>query len=160
MVTTGRHAFLSAAVAALAMISVGAQQPAAPAAKAPDTTLMKSAMFTWEAFKVEETKTGARRGVVRAPTATLDEFESHITTLNAGQASHAPHTHPNEEIIILKEGTCEAYINGVWTPMSVGSMAFFASNVPHAIRNVGKTPATYHVVNWTSPGMLKKPAAQ
>lgn len=158
--TTARNAFLSAAVAVAAMIGVGAQQPAAPAAKPPDTTLMKSALFTWEALKVEETKVGARRGVVRAPTATLDEFESHITTLNAGQASHAPHTHPNEEIIILKEGTCEAYINGVWTPMSTGSMAFFASNVPHAIRNVGKTPATYHVVNWTSPGMLKKTQGQ
>jgi XRE family transcriptional regulator, regulator of sulfur utilization len=159
-VTNVRSACLAVGAAVLAMINLGAQQPAAPAARSADTTLMKSAMFTWESLKVEETKIGARRSVVRAPTATLDEFESHITTLNVGQQSHAPHTHANEEIIILKEGTCEAYVNGVWTPMSTGSMVFFASNVPHAIRNVGKTPATYHVVNWTSPGMLKKTQGQ
>jgi hypothetical protein len=30
--------------------------------------------------------------------------------------------------------------------------------VLHAIRNVGETPATYHVIKWNSPGMLKKKA--
>jgi hypothetical protein len=25
----------------------------------------------------------------------------------------------------------------------------------HSVRNVGNTPATYHVIKWNSPGMLK-----
>lgn len=148
-------------MAGAGLARVFAQQPASSAAAATtqaDTTLMKSAMFAWETLTPTSTNVGARRNVVKAPSATLDEFESHITTLNVGQQSHAPHQHPNEEVIILKEGTCEAFINGAWTPMSTGSMVFFASNQLHALRNAGQTPATYYVINWASPGTLKKTA--
>ena len=46
--------------------------------------------------------------MVRRPTATLDELEMHITTLNPGQSSHAPHQHPNEELVIVRQGTVES----------------------------------------------------
>jgi uncharacterized cupin superfamily protein len=46
------------------------------------------------------------------PTRTLDELEMHITTLNPHTASHTPHTHPNEEMVIVKEGTLQAHVNG------------------------------------------------
>jgi hypothetical protein len=36
-----------------------------------------------------------------------------------------------------------------------GGMMFFASNQPHTVRNVSSGAATYYVVNWSSPGMLK-----
>ena len=120
------------------------------------TPVMGSRIFEWEALKVEKTKVGARRDVVRLPTATLDELEMHITTLDAGQTSHAPHQHPAEELIIIKEGTLESFVNGEYKRVGPGSIVFQASNQPHAIRNVGTTPATYHVVQWQSPGMLKK----
>jgi len=118
--------------------------------------VMGSRIFEWDALKVEKTKVGARRDVVRLPTATLDELEMHITTLDAGQTSHAPHQHPAEELIIIKEGTLESFVNGEYKRVGPGSIVFQASNQPHAIRNVGTTPATYHVVQWQSPGMLKK----
>ena len=38
-----------------------------------------------------------------------------------------------------------------------GSVIFQASNQLHTIRNVGTTPATYHVLQWKSPGTMKKP---
>ena len=80
----------------------------------------------------------------------------HVTTLNPGQTSHAPHQHPNEELLIVKEGTVEAFVSGEWKKLGVGSIIFQASNQLHAIRNVGTGPTTYHVINWSSPGMLKK----
>ena len=88
--------------------------------------------------------------MVRAPTATLAELEMHITTLNAGQTSHPPHQHPNEELIIVREGTVEALVNGEWKRLGPGSIIFQATNQPHAIRNAGEGPTTYHVVNWKS----------
>jgi len=44
------------------------------------------------------------------------------------------------------------YINGEWKPAPTGSLVFFASMVPHTVRNRGAVPATYHVVNWAAPG--------
>ena len=53
----------------------------------------------------------------------------------------APHTHKNEELIIVKEGAVEAYVNGEWKPAPTGSLIFFASMVPHTVRNTGTVPA-------------------
>ncbi|BCS31445.1 hypothetical protein TBR22_A06460 [Luteitalea sp. TBR-22] len=116
--------------------------------RADDGLLMKSALFTWESVPEVATKVGGRRTVFAAPTATLDELEYHSTTLNPGQSPHPPHTHPNEEILIIKSGEVEAYVNGTWQRAPVGSLIFYATMVPHTVRNVGKVPATYHVVNW------------
>ena len=118
--------------------------------------LLDSTAWNWSEFTAKKTEVGVRRDVVQQPTRTLDELEMHITTLNAGQQSHAPHQHPAEELIIIKEGTLESFVNGEYKRVGPGSIVFQASNQPHAIKNVGTTPATYHVVQWQSPGMLKK----
>lgn len=110
-----------------------------------------STLFDWNAMTPTKTDVGYVRNFLRAPTATLDELEMHVTTLNPGLASHAPHQHENEELIIIREGTVEVLMNGAWTRTGPGSVVFNASNVLHGIRNVGTTPAVYHVVNWKSP---------
>jgi quercetin dioxygenase-like cupin family protein len=79
----------------------------------------------------------------------------HVTTLKPGIASHEPHRHPNEEIVVIREGTVEVLIDGTWKRVGPGSVVFNASNSLHGLRNVGTTPAVYHVINWTSPGMKK-----
>lgn len=115
-------------------------------------SVLPSTAFDWKAMKVRATAVGESRQVVRAPTVTLDELEIHITTLKPGQTSHAPHQHPNEELLIVKEGTVEALVNGEWKALGIGSVIFQASNQLHGIRNVGEGLATYHVINWRSPG--------
>ena len=46
-------------------------------------------------------------------------------------------------------------VNGQIKRVGPGSVIFQASNQMHSIRNVGQTEATYHVIKWNSPGMLK-----
>lgn len=121
-----------------------------------DTDIMGSRAVPWDSLKAEPTKVGEVRHVFQAPTATLDELESHITTLNPGQVPHAPHKHADEEVLCLKEGTLEAYIGDQTTRVGPGSVLFFASNQLHGVKNVGTSPATYFIVKWNSPGMLKK----
>ena len=121
-----------------------------------DKPLMGSSVFDWNAIEVTQTKVGSTRKFFQAPTATLDELECHVTTLNPGATPHEPHKHPDEEIIIIKEGTVESLVNGQLKRVGPGSVIFQAANQLHSIKNVGNTPATYHVFKWNSPGMLKK----
>jgi quercetin dioxygenase-like cupin family protein len=137
-------------------LTAGAMTLTVVAAMDARRAVLGSTIFDWNGLKAVENKTGAVRRVVQQPTATLDELEMHITTLNPGETSHAPHQHPQEEVIIVKEGTVESLVNGEMKRIGPGSIVFQASNQLHSIRNVGTGPATYHVVQWQPPGMLKK----
>jgi uncharacterized cupin superfamily protein len=97
----------------------------------------------------KKTPTGEVRSLCKASTATVDQLEMHVTTLNPGLESHPPHRHVNEELIILREGECETLSDGKWVKVGPGSVVFNASNSLHGFRNVGTTPATYHVINWS-----------
>ena len=117
--------------------------------------VQRSTVIEWAALEAKPTQTGARRDVMRAPTPTLDELEIHITTLNVGQVSHPPHQHPEEELLIVKEGTVETLQNGKASRLGPGSIIFHSSNDLHNIRNAGDAPATYHVIQWRVPGAAK-----
>ncbi|HWO11536.1 MAG TPA: cupin domain-containing protein [Polyangiaceae bacterium] len=114
--------------------------------------VQESTLFDWNTVAVQQTGVGQYRQLLRAPTATLDELEIHVTTLNPGQTSHPPHKHPNEELVVLASGKLEATSNGTTKVLGPGSVIFNASNQLHSVKNVGDVPATYHVINWTSPG--------
>jgi XRE family transcriptional regulator, regulator of sulfur utilization len=124
-------------------------------AQSASKPVMGSSVFEWDNLTVQQTKSGARRQVFRTPTATLDEFECHVTTLNPGEAPHPPHQHPQEEMMIIKEGTVESIQNGVTNRVGPGSILFQASNQMHGLRNAGSTTASYYVFQWFPPGMLK-----
>ncbi|HZE70482.1 MAG TPA: cupin domain-containing protein [Pyrinomonadaceae bacterium] len=117
--------------------------------------VMQSSAFDWSSIPAKPTDVGSVRQFFRSPTATLDELECHVTTLNPGTQSHPPHKHPNEELVIVRDGTVEVLVNGEWKRIGPGSVVFNASNQMHALRNVGTGPATYHVINWQSPGTKK-----
>jgi len=114
---------------------------------------LSSNVFAWESLPVEKTASGERRAVFDGVTATTDRLETHVTTVNAGAASHAAHRHPDEELVYVREGVIEATINGVTQRAPAGSVIFFASNDLHGMRNAGDGPASYFVLRWTSPGL-------
>lgn len=101
-------------------------------------------------MKVVDTAAGELRSLYKGPTATLAELEMHVTTLKPGAISHPPHQHVNEELVIIREGTIETLSNGQWVRLGPGSVIFNASNSLHGLRNVGPTPAVYHVINWSA----------
>jgi len=94
---------------------------------------------------------GSRRDLFDGPTVTLSNLEGHISTLNPGQISHQPHQHVNEEMVVLIEGKLEVYINGNITQANKGDVLFFSSLDWHNVKNIGDTPATYYVLNWSAP---------
>lgn len=150
---------------ALFLLSLASVAAAFAASNVPEAPLpaLGSTVFHWERLVVKPSGVGDRRDVARQPTRTLTEFECHISTLNAGLPSHPPHVHPQEELIILNEGTLEVFINGATERIGPGSAFFFASYDSHAVRNVGSTPARYHVFNFSSAktrSLPVRPAAE
>ena len=136
----------------ICLIAITAAAAGSLATLAAQTPVQRSTTFEWAGLEAKPTPIGARRDVMRAATPTLDELEIHITTLNVGQVSHPPHQHPAEELLIVKEGTVETLQNGKATRLGPGSIIFHSSNDLHNIRNAGPIPATYHVIQWKTPG--------
>jgi XRE family transcriptional regulator, regulator of sulfur utilization len=132
---------------AIAMIAISGTLAAVAAVDATKPVIGETA-WDWNQLKMTQSPVGETRFIARGPTATLDELEMHVTTLNPGVASHPPHKHPNEELVLIDKGTVEALINGEWKRLGPGSVILNASNVMHALKNVGDTPAQYHVINW------------
>jgi uncharacterized cupin superfamily protein len=126
-------------------------QPQPPMPASPAAEAMKSMVVDWQKLVPAPTNTGQRRAAFDAPTGTLDKFHCHITTLNPGENTGPLHRHPQEELVIIKEGTLEVNIDGRRQVAGPGSMFFFAVNENENMTNVGKTPATYFVLQWFTP---------
>ncbi len=125
------------AIAGLAALAQSAKKPA-----------MNSAAIEWNSIAAKPNANGSGRKFFEGPTATLDQLECHASTLNPGATNHIILTRPQDEVIIVKEGTIEAYVTDQWIRIGPGSVIFNAANVPQAMRNPGDVPATYHVVTF------------
>jgi XRE family transcriptional regulator, regulator of sulfur utilization len=74
------------------------------------------------------------------------EIQMHETILGPGIETHAPHKHEHEEIVIVLEGTMEAWMEGKTELAEAGSVVYFGSNQMHSSRNAGAGPCRYYVV--------------
>jgi len=122
-------------------------------AQSDKTSAMTSTAIEWNSLEVKTNATGSSRKFFEGPTATLDVLECHASTLNPGATNHVILTRPDDEVIIIKEGTIEAYVKDRWVRVGPGSVIYNAANEPQSMRNVGDVPAAYHVI------MMRPPAA-
>jgi quercetin dioxygenase-like cupin family protein len=130
----------------LLLLTAAERQTPQPAA-AP----LRSTVIDWTTLAPTQTRTGQRRDVFDAPTGTLDRLHGHITTLNPGENTGPLHRHPQEELVIIREGTMEVNIDGRKQVAGPGSIVFFGVNENENMTNVGQTPATYLVLQWFTP---------
>jgi mannose-6-phosphate isomerase-like protein (cupin superfamily) len=71
--------------------------------------------------------------------------------LDPGKTPHAPHTHAEEEIMIVESGTGEIFCDGKTTKVGPGSVMFATPNASHGITNTGTDPIVFYYVKW-APG--------
>jgi quercetin dioxygenase-like cupin family protein len=126
-------------------------QQARPAGK-----VLTSQVVDWGSLVPKPTRNGQRREVFDAPTDTLDKLHGHITTLNPGENTGPLHRHPQEELVIIKEGTVEVNIDGRKQVAGPGSIVYFSVNENENMTNIGSTPATYLVLQWFTPRTPKE----
>jgi len=140
------HGAVNAGTAKASYYVIKYTRPAVDAArgeKAGGSVLMK-----WSEPAVENTDRGQRRNFFVRPTSLFEKFDMHVTTLNKGFVSHAPHTHLQEEIIIVQSGQVEMQIGNSFFPATAGDIVFLSSGIPHALRNTGNGATTYYAFQW------------
>ncbi len=107
-----------------------------------------SQWYDWNEIEYKTTSKGGKRQFMRRPTATLNELEMHVTTLDEGITSHGEHVHEAEEIILIIKGEVEESINGTPHRAGPGSLFLLVGDDSHGIRNVGKGQCEYFAFRW------------
>ena len=107
-----------------------------------------SILMNWNEPKAEKTDRGERRQFFNQPTALFEKFDMHVTTLSKGNVSHLPHTHRQEEIILVKAGTISMQVGDRHYAATVGDIVFLPTGVLHALENTGNGPTTYYAFQW------------
>ena len=82
------------------------------------------------------------------PTDQLSGLCAGMAVLEPGSTPHPPHTHPEEEFLIVASGTGEIYCDGKTSEVGPGAIMYCAGNVSHGITNTGKVPMTFYWSKW------------
>jgi (S)-ureidoglycine aminohydrolase len=107
-----------------------------------------SMLINGDSIETKKTERGGRKDFFNRPTSMCEKFEMHVTILNEGLPSHAPHTHAQEEIILLMKGDATMAINNKDYEISTGSVVFLAAGDLHGIRNTGAGQCEYFAFQW------------
>ena len=107
-----------------------------------------SFMMDWYDMEYRAHERGGVRQLFDRNTVMTNRFDIHITSLNPGISSHPPHTHVNEEIILMIDGEGEMILGEKKQHITTGDAAWVESMIPHNITNVAKRPAVYFAIQW------------
>jgi len=86
------------------------------------------------------------------PTDQLSGGSAGACVLEPGVSPHPPHRHPEEEFLIVGEGTGEIECGGKITKVGPGAMMYCAGNTLHGITNTGNVPMTFYWSKWMAKG--------
>lgn len=104
----------------------------------------------WNEYVTIQTDKGESRPIFDRPSSMFKRFDVHATALNPGFASHAPHTHRAEEIILMIKGNGTMQIGEKFLPATAGDVILVNSTVPHAFKNTGNVQCGYFAIQWHS----------
>jgi mannose-6-phosphate isomerase-like protein (cupin superfamily) len=105
------------------------------------TRSAKDAKLTRENF-------GDLRIYYDGPTDQLRSMTAGSLLLNPGMSPHAPHQHPEEEFMVITEGTGEISVEGKVSKVGPGTMMYCGAGKLHGIVNTGKTPLLFYFYKW------------
>ena len=82
------------------------------------------------------------------PTDQLSGICAGMATLEPGTSPHPPHRHPEEEMLIIADGTGIIECDGKMTQVGPGAMMYCAGNTLHGITNTGTAVMTFYWSKW------------
>jgi mannose-6-phosphate isomerase-like protein (cupin superfamily) len=91
----------------------------------------------------------------RGSTRILDDMKCHAAVLSPGHSPHPPHSHREEELLIVLDGEAElliaekpSYDGARVERVGPGAFAYYPAFQHHTIRNPGNSPVTYLMFKW------------
>ena len=117
---------------------------------AATATLPKWQNVTLDAAKAKQIPdaSGDLRIYHEGPTDMLKSMTAGSLRLKAGMSPHPPHKHPEEEFMVVAEGTGWIEIEGKRVDVGPGSLMYCGGNKLHAIKNTGQTPLLFYFYKW------------
>jgi quercetin dioxygenase-like cupin family protein len=117
------------------------------AAAAAGATIPNATMDKGQA-KVTKEPFGDLRIYLDGSTDQLKAMTFGSLLLKPGMTPHPPHQHPEEEIMIVTEGTGEISVESKVTKVAPGTSMYCAAGKLHGIVNTGKTPLLFYFFKW------------
>lgn len=138
----GAAALLLAGFSAGALVRPAADQPSAIRAQRD----AKRENFAWGSlYTYYEGESYATRDGLAA-----------VAVIKPGMEIHPPHTHAEEEYLMVVEGSGTWHLNGRDTPARAGDMQYSAPWDIHGIRNTGRTPLRFVVWKFNGKGVTPR----
>ena len=98
-------------------------------------------------------------GMFAGATADLQEMEVHVSALAHGKMPHPPHTHREEEILVMLSGAADLILPQVKGPhgderfpLKPGEFVYYPAHFPHSLRTTSAEPANYLMFKWDTDG--------
>jgi quercetin dioxygenase-like cupin family protein len=85
----------------------------------------------------------------KGSTADLPSLSCHASVLAPDHSPHPPHTHAEEELLLLLAGEAElALPDRGTTPLRPGEFVYYPTGFAHTLRTTSTEPATYAMLKW------------
>ncbi|MGB7157864.1 MAG: cupin domain-containing protein [Tepidisphaeraceae bacterium] len=88
-------------------------------------------------------------------TSDIREMEVHVSALRQNQMPHPPHTHREEEILLMLAGEADLILPQVKGPhgderfpLKPGEFVYYPAHFPHSLRTTSRAPANYLMFKW------------
>jgi len=88
-------------------------------------------------------------------TPNASDLECHVSVLRQGHRPHPPHTHDEEEILLLLEGEVDLLLpeapgipNDQRMRIRPGDFVYYPSRFPHTLEGASENPANYLMLKW------------
>ena len=120
----------------------------APAGQSTQWTIDRC-VNTFDPSRVDSTKAGYQYWF--ADKTFLDGRTLKLSVVRAGSATHAPHTHGEDEFFFVLEGKAEFVMNGDSACVGPMTSLYCPPGSFHGIRNIGSTDLKYLVIKKYEP---------
>ena len=107
----------------------------------------------------DEEKGWKPHGLFRGTTGGRGELACHASVLTRNRCPHLPHTHEEEELLLVLRGETDvvfpnpqAPYGNRRAPLRAGQFIFYPAGVLHTLQATGDTPVNYLMFKWRGPG--------